>query len=153
MAATAEGDYTAGALVGLTPDGTWILADMKRMRGTPREVENFIKMVAHEDGPQIPIRMEQEPGQSGVSQIDYYRRKILVGFDFRPDRKRVDKLTRANPVSSAAEAGNVSIMGGRWNRDFLDEVSLFPNGAHDDQVDAFTGGFAYLAGRGATLLV
>ena len=153
LAATADGDWTAGCLLGLTPDGTWIIADIKRMRGTPREVENFIRTTAHEDGTHIPIRMEQEPGQSGVSQIDYYRRNILLGFDFRADKKRVDKETRANPASSAAEAGNVAIMGGRWNRDFLDEVSLFPNGANDDQVDAFTGAFAYLANSKARLLV
>ena len=152
LAGTADGDWTAGALVGLTNEGQWIVADMRRMKGTPREVENYIRQTAAEDGTQIPIRMEQEPGQSGVAQIDYYRRKILVGYDFRPDRKRVDKLTRANPVSSAAEAGNVSIMGGRWNRDFLDEVSLFPTGMYDDQVDAFTGGFAYLAGTTARII-
>lgn len=153
LAATAEGDYTAGALVGLTPDGTFIVGDIRRMRGTPREVENFVHRTAMEDGVGIPIRMEQEPGSSGVTVIDYYRRKILLGFDFRPDKKRVDKETRANPVSSAAEAGNIAIMGGRWNREFLDEISLFPNGANDDQVDAFTGGFAYLAGHTARILI
>lgn len=153
LAATAEGDYTAGALVGLTPDGTWIIADMRRLRGTPGEVEKFIRHTAEDDGVQIPIRMEQEPGSSGVNVIDYYRRKILVGFDFNKDPKRVSKEVRANPVSSAAEAGNVAIMGGQWNRAFLDEVALFPNGANDDQVDAMTGGFSYLSSKKARIIV
>ena len=107
---------------------------------------------AQMDGRRTEIGMEQEPGSSGVMTIDYYRRKILVGYDFRPDKKVGDKQTRANPVSSAAEAGNIWLVAGRWNRDFLDEVSLFPNGAHDDQVDAFSGAFASLAARKARIL-
>lgn len=153
LAATAGGDWTAGALVGLTPDGTWCVADVRRMRGTPREVERFVQQTALEDGRNIPIRMEQEPGSSGVMQIDYYRRHILVGFDFRPDKKTGSKESRANPLSSAAEAGNVSIVAGQWNRDFLDEIALFPNGANDDQVDAVTGAFYNISSRGARILV
>lgn len=153
MAATADGDYTAGALVGLMPDGTWVLADMRRMRGTPREVEHFVQQTARDDGREVPIRMEQEPGSSGVAVIDYYRRNILVGYDFRPDKKTGSKEIRANPVSSAVEAGNVFLVVGKWNRDFIDEAAIFPNGAHDDQIDAFTGAFAYLASRRARILV
>lgn len=153
LAATPDGDWTAGCLMGLNPDGEWIIADVRRMRGTPREVERFIEATAIEDGRSIPIRMEQEPGSSGVMTIDYYRRKILVGYDFRSDKKVGDKQTRANPVSSSAEAGNIWLVTGRWNRDFLDEVSLFPNGAHDDQVDAMTGAFSVLVARKARILV
>ena len=153
LAATADGDYTAGALVGLTPEGEWIVADVRRIRTTPQNVEKFVQATAREDGPSVPIRMEQEPGSSGVAMIDYYRRKILLGYDFRPDKKIGSKEVRANPVSSAAEAGNVYLVAGKWNRDFLDEVSIFPMGAHDDQVDAFTGAFANLATRRARLLV
>ena len=153
LSATADGDWTAGALIGLMPDGTWVVADMRRMRGTPRDVERFVQSTAYEDGKETPIRMEQEPGSSGVMTIDYYRRKILVGYDFRADRKGVSKEIRANPVSSAAEAGNVFLVAGQWNRDFLDEVALFPYGANDDQVDAFTGGFALLSTQKARILV
>lgn len=153
LAATKDGDYTAGALVGLTPEGTWVIADVRRIQGTPREVERFVQQTALEDGRSVPIRMEQEPGSSGVMTIDYYRRQILVGFDFRPDKKTGSKEARANPLSSAAEAGNVAIVAGRWNRDFLDEISLFPNGAHDDQVDAVTGAFYNISSRTARILV
>lgn len=153
LAATADGDYTAGALVGLTSDGTWVVLDVRRMRGTPREVEQFIYQTAIEDGRNVPVRMEQEPGSSGVMSIDYYRRQVLVGYDFRPDKKVGSKEVRANPFSSAAEAGNVYVLAGKWNRDFLDEISLFPNGAHDDQVDAVTGAFYSIGSRKARILV
>jgi predicted phage terminase large subunit-like protein len=152
LAATTDGDYTAGCLLGLSNDGEWYIADVRRIQSTPQQVEKFIRGTAEEDGRHIPIRMEQEPGSSGVMAIDQYRRRVLMGFDFRADKKIGSKEVRANPASSATEAGLVSILSGRWNRDFLDEIALFPNGAHDDQCDAFTGAFASLASRKARIL-
>ena len=54
------------------------------------------------------------------------------------------KVDRARPVSAQAEAGNIKLVRGPWNEAFLEEVSMFPSGAHDDQVDALTGAFAEL---------
>ena len=33
----------------------------------------------------------------------------------------------------------MKLIKGAWNRDFLDEISNFPNAAHDDQVDSASG--------------
>jgi predicted phage terminase large subunit-like protein len=44
-------------------------------------------------------------------------------------RVTADKFTRA-------EAGKVVLVRGPWIDDFLDQVCSFPNGRHDDQVDA-----------------
>jgi len=49
-----------------------------------------------------------------------------------------------------AEAGNLKALKGAWNDCFLEEASMFPNGAHSDQIDALSGAFARLtaeAGR------
>lgn len=60
-----------------------------------------------------------------------------------------DKYTRARPMSSAAQAGNIRLVRGRWNKDFLDELEqagpdekLYD---HDDQWDAASSAFNYLA--------
>jgi len=89
----------------------------------------------------IPIYIEQEPGASGVQAIDHYRREVLKGFDFHEDKKSTNKELRARPVSACAEAGNLKIVKSFWNKDFLDEIEMFPNGLHDDQVDALSGAF------------
>jgi predicted phage terminase large subunit-like protein len=34
---------------------------------------------------------------------------------------------------------------GKWNTDFLDELTRFPLDKHDDQVDASSGAFNYLS--------
>jgi phage terminase large subunit-like protein len=41
--------------------------------------------------------------------------------------------------------GNVRLVGGAWNSAYLDELCAFPEGPHDDQVDASSGAFAKLA--------
>ncbi len=135
-------DYTAGALIGIK-NGIYYILDIKRFRGTPLEVESLIRQTAMLDG-NIPVYIEQEPGSSGVQTIDHFRREVLRGFDFHGDKKASSKELRARPVSAAAEAGNVKILKGAWNEDFLNELVMFPQGTHDDQVDAVSGAFEKL---------
>jgi predicted phage terminase large subunit-like protein len=148
------GDWTVGALVSLTEDGQWFIEDIVRGQWSPLQVERVIKQTALQDGRNIPVRMEQEPGSSGVNTIDHYRRNVLIGFDFDGDRPTGGKSERARPLASAAEAGNVYIVKGQWHPVFLDEISLFPNVPHDDQVDAVSGAVGFLAfGKRGRLLV
>lgn len=138
-------DWTAGAKVALK-DGIYYIEDLRRLRGTPKEVEDSVKQTAQLDGIAVPIWIEQEPGSSGKSTIDHFARKVLVGHVFRGDRVTGSKCRRADPLSAAAEAGNVKLVEGSWNRAFLEEIQSFPNGAHDDQVDAVSGAFEKLGG-------
>ena len=51
------------------------------------------------------------------------------------------KIARAQAVSPLIEAGNVYLPHpdcAAWVGDFIEECAAFPNGAHDDQVDAMT---------------
>lgn len=136
-------DWTVGSLLG-EKDGIYYILDIRRMRGTPLEVERLVKQTVMVDGLGIPIYIEQEPGASGKGEIDHYRREVLKGFDFHEDLKASSKEIRARPVSASAEAGNVKFLRGNWNEDFLDEIESFPEGEHDDQVDAVSGAFEKL---------
>ena len=139
-------DYTVGALVGMK-DGRYFIMDIRRLRGTPYEVEQLISQTAQMDGVSTPIIMEQEPGSSGVNVIDHYARTVLQGFNFRGEKSKVSKQDRALVFSSAAEAGNVFLNRGAWNTPFIDECEVFPYGAHDDQVDAVAGAIQALVGK------
>jgi predicted phage terminase large subunit-like protein len=153
LAATAakdgtDPDYTVGVLLG-HKDGIFYLVDVIRFRGTPAEVEKKIKQTAIIDKARpefrrIEIRMEEEPGSSGIHLTSYYSREVLRGFDFRSSKTTGDKEVRAAPISAASEMGNVAIVNGAWLTQFLDEVEAFPHGSHDDQVDAFSGAHAAL---------
>lgn len=57
------------------------------------------------------------------------------------------KMSRANAIAPACEAGDVMIPRvAPWRDAWLHELAVFPNGAHDDQVDAFTQAMNYLRG-------
>jgi predicted phage terminase large subunit-like protein len=137
-------DYTVGAKLAVL-EGVYYIEDIVRIRETPRLVEKRIKLTADLDfqahGDNCHIWMEVEPGSEGLSLVDHYTRNILQGYTFRGNRVTGDKELRANPVSSAAEAGNVKLIRGPWINAFLDEAESFPIGEHDDQIDAVSGAF------------
>lgn len=141
------GDYTVGALWARSPDDRFICVDVVRGQWSPGEREAVIRQTAELDRTtygNVAIRGEQEPGSSGVESAQNTVRG-LIGFNAKFERVTGDKLTRAMPLAAQAEAGNVSILAGAWNAAFIDELCMFPNGRHDDQVDASSGAFATLA--------
>jgi predicted phage terminase large subunit-like protein len=158
LAATEAGrgkdpDYTAGVLLGRSPDGVWYLIDVRRARRTPLQVEDLVRDTAELEtawarrrGYDRPaIRMEEEPGSAGRSVIDHYRREVLAEYDFAGVRTTGSKEARVAPVAARAEAGDLWICRRPWNTAFLDELTLFPLADHDDQVDALAGAFQHLA--------
>ena len=142
-------DWTVGVL-GMFQEGVFYVLNVERCRENPKGVQDFVAKVAQKDGKNIPIRMEQEPASSGKAVIDNYARYVLPGYDFKGIRSTGDKITRARPMSAAAANGNVCVVeSSKWLNDFLDEITAFPESyTHDDQVDAVTGAFNYLAGLG-----
>jgi len=139
-------DWTVGALVGLS-NGQYFVYDIRRIRGTPRKVEALVGQTAQIDLNITEVWIEQEPGSSGINTIDHYQREILVGWPCHGLRTTGSKILRAEPFSSAAEAGNVFLINSPWMKDFLDEAEEFPAGAHDDQVDAISGAIQVLASQ------
>lgn len=63
------------------------------------------------------------------------------------------KLMRAQLWLNLIQAGRVYVVKGAWNKDFLTELSMFPQGSHDDQVDAVSAGFGMLQKRQQKLLI
>lgn len=136
-------DYTVGLKLAHYQGMYWI-EDIVRVQKTPHEVENLIRITAHDDGYSCAVRMEQEPGSSGDITIDHYARNVLNGFNFAGVRSTGSKVERAEIASSAAEAGRIFVVNRCRNiLPFYDEADVFPNGAHDDTIDALSGAFAY----------
>ena len=54
-----------------------------------------------------------------------------------PIQRSTDKITRAMDAAPYVQSGNVLLMRNLEQlSDFLGEASVFPNGAHDDMIDA-----------------
>lgn len=152
MAASEEGegydpDYTVGAKVGIAEDGTFYILDIVRFRESPARTEAKMQMTARADGRAVKIRAEQEPGSAGKTVISHFRRKVFAGYAFKGERSTGDKILRAEILASRAEQGDVKMVAGNWNTEFLREVRRFPRGAHDDQVDAVSGALDDLTKR------
>lgn len=137
-------DWTVGVKA-CVKNGVYYIIDVVRFRDTPQINEATIKQTAILDKHEVTQYMEQEPGGSGVNDVDHYTREVLVGYTFYGIRSTGNKELYAAPVSSAAQAGNVKIIEADWNTDFLDEFESFPMGGHDDIVDATSKCIAQLA--------
>ena len=67
---------------------------------------------------------------------DLHRQPGLNGYALRSVKVQYDKLTRSLAWLNLAEEGKIILVRGAWIDDFVDEVCNFPNGRHDDQIDA-----------------
>ena len=143
-------DWTAGVDMVRTREGNFIIAGCNRFRGSPMEVETTIINQAAIDGKNTTVRLAQDPGQAGKAQADMMVRK-LAGYPIKIERPTGDKATRAAPFAAQAEAGNVFLLvtgnadTDKWIEPFLSEISIFPAGSHDDQVDAASDALSELA--------
>ena len=138
-----EPDWSVGFKMACYQGMYWI-EDIIRVQKKPHELEELIKAAAAVDGYSCPIRMEQEPGSSGIITIDHYARNVLAGYNFSGVLSTGSKVERARAASAAAQAGRVFISDRCRNMlPFLDEADLFPYGAHDDTVDGFSGAFNF----------
>lgn len=141
-------DWTVGLRLGRHPSGVWYVEHVWRKRCRPYATEQATKALAERDGLETSILIEEEPGSSGKSVVQHYQRSVLPGHEVHGEPAGTDKVTKARPVSSKAEAGLVKLVRGDWNHAFLDELDAFTttdDHAHDDQVDALAGAFRWLS--------
>jgi predicted phage terminase large subunit-like protein len=142
------GDWTVGARMAITHDGVIYIEDIVREQVGPGDDEKLMRQTADLDlaevGPGVKHIEEQEPGSAGKKVIASHA-KALIGHDYEGEPSTGDKVTRARPFAGQAKAGNVRVLKRGWTKTYLDELCIFPNGAHDDQVDGTTKVFNKIA--------
>jgi len=145
-------DWTVGAKWGKDRAGRFYIGDVVRMRGSPDEVEATIVNTAARDGKSVRISIPQDPGQAGKSQILYLTKK-LSGYRVSSSPETGDKVTRAEPMAAQINVGNVSMLKAPWNDALVAEMRIFPNGTHDDQIDASSRAFNELTAKAAPMQI
>lgn len=128
-------DWTRGVKISRHRSGLIVVHDVVSLRGRPAAVDALIKATAQQDGRGCTQGFWQDPGQAGKSEVERYR-VMLAGHIVRIVRAAENKLTYAKATSSQAEGGNVKLLRGEWNSAYLAEHEGFPDGAHDDIIDA-----------------
>jgi len=138
---------TAGIRMAGPVDGVYYVEHAITGKWTTGARNKVIRQVAETDGKAVKIRIEQEPGSSG---LDTARDlvKLLAGFAIRPDRVTGDKDVRLEPFAAQAEGGNVKLVRGDWNGDYIEELCAVPTGRYRDQADATAGAFNELSRTG-----
>jgi predicted phage terminase large subunit-like protein len=156
-------DWTVGVLLVADRQGMFTILDVVRGRWNDADVEKIVRATAELDRQRIehvPVNVfvEQDPGQAGKAQVNHYKRNVLAGFPCHAGSTRIRgvnaaKLTRAATPAAAVANGLYRIAvfpptntahESSGLADFLDEVSIFPNGDHDDCVDALSGAHNHL---------
>lgn len=137
-------DWTVGFKMQKAKDGTIYCLGMERFRVDASKVDQRIINTASQDGKGVSIRLAQDPGQAGKSQARH-QTKMLSGYVVKAKTVSGDKQVRAKPFSSQVQAGNVKVVRGDWNEEFFAELESFPEGGHDDIVDAASDAFDELA--------
>lgn len=141
------GDYTVGSLCGYDDStGFFYVLNVKRDQLSPKQVEELVLKTAVEDGKNVEIGIEQEPGSSGKALVEDYSTRVLPEFKVTPIPAVKNKVLRCQPMIAAAEMGKVFLFGARWNQAFVREFDTFP-GEYDDQVDTVGSGYTYLADK------
>ena len=140
-----DGDFTVGVkMAGPDTTGLFYILDMARGQWATDERDRMIRETAVRDGAGVRIHGPQDPGSAGVSDAAAFTR-LLAGFVVKTERVSGSKETRADPFSSQVNAGNVRMVEAPWNRDLREELRTFPNGRHDDIIDAAADAFNALA--------
>jgi predicted phage terminase large subunit-like protein len=142
--ATSDPDNTAHCLMGITPARKFIIAHAGQFQQGPAETETRVKAIADTDTRAVTIRIPEDPAAGGKYLVrDMVR--LLVGFILKVVRPVGSKASRAGPLATQAEHGNVYLVAGSWNHEWLDQVCNFPNARYDDLVDASADAFNQLA--------
>jgi len=133
-------DWTRGVKIGVLGDRI-IVGHVASCRKRPASVQELVLQTAALDGQETEIGIEQDPAQAGVAEAAAYIR-MLRAYYVRAHPAQSKKLIRFKPFSAQAEAGNVEIVRGDWNDDWLNELEAFPDPDwHDDLIDATGGGY------------
>jgi predicted phage terminase large subunit-like protein len=135
-------DFTRGVKVSKHKSGLYVVQDVRSLRGRAHAVDELLMSTARGDGRNVTQAMWTDPGSAGKSLSDHHVR-MLAGYDVRMERASKDKLTYAKPVSAQAEHGNIKLMRGPWNEEFLRELEAFDGEgrSHDDICDGLSRAF------------
>jgi predicted phage terminase large subunit-like protein len=138
-------DYSVGALLSRTADGTLYIEHIRRYRKLTDGVLRDVIETGYKDGVDIPILIPKDPGAGGAAAHLFFVQHLSeAGLTVKTVKVsgHSGKLQRAQPFFAMAEAGKVKIVrdedGDRFVENLLMEMEYFTGGRNEknDQVDA-----------------
>jgi predicted phage terminase large subunit-like protein len=141
---TKSGSYIVGQVWGTLGADRYLL-DQVRFRGDFPKAVAAVRTMSE----QWPESREKivENKANGPAIVATLRNEIPGLIEVQPEG---GKEARANAVAWQVESGNVYLPDPKlhpWAQELIDEAAAFPNGAHDDQVDALSQALLRLQNR------
>jgi predicted phage terminase large subunit-like protein len=149
VSARRTADYISGARVGFGPGGRLYILQVRRFPGPWADARATMTEQMLQDGPVVRQGIEVSGQQGGYYQeMKRDPRLILVAIDPVNPQSVGNKEVRAQVWASRIQDNLVYLVDdGSWDVDgFVSECLAFPNGGHDDQVDAVSGAVQMLGG-------
>lgn len=153
---SAAADFTVGAAVGYddVADISYLLS-VVRGQWEPGERDNIIIRTTREDVARFGVARyvvwgEQEPASAGKDSARQFRAIVkAVAEELRcfTEPSSQNKPLRADPFAADVNNDQVRMLRATWNSTVRREFVDFPNGTHDDIVDAAAGAFNKAARR------
>jgi predicted phage terminase large subunit-like protein len=147
-------DYTAGITIGLDPrtQDLYILHVWRQRVGEDNLDETLADQIAQHRPGLVGVELgafKQAATKDLVRRLNRLLSERKVATVVTAVPVSTDKGFRAQVPAGRAKAGFVSAdKTAPWWQPFSSELSLFPKGANDDQVDAFSGGVQLAIERG-----
>lgn len=148
--------WTVGLLMGMSVTTEQVVvADVARDQLSAGPREDLIDDVADGDRRRLggrngfTVLVEQEGGAGGKESAESTRRRLeRDGYNVVLDSpaSRGNKFVRADPLSRAAEKGEVTVLDRPWAETFVRELARAGPGARNlDQMDAASGAYNWLS--------
>jgi predicted phage terminase large subunit-like protein len=135
----AENDFSACTTWGATSNGYYLIHLWKDKVEFP-ELRRVLGSLAEHWNPTAILVEDRASGQSLIQEL-----KSSSVLPVIPVKVDSDKVARAQAATPLLEAGKLFLPeGASWVEDFIDELAVFPNGAHDDCVDSTTQALNFL---------
>jgi predicted phage terminase large subunit-like protein len=142
-------DFVVGQVLARKGAGRYLLDQVRGRMDMPCTAQAIRALSARY--PDAGAKLVEDKA-NGPAVIQSLKHEITGLIEVNPEG---GKMSRAAAVSPEAEAGNWYLPHpavAPWVAGFIEECASFPNGAHDDQVDAWSQGGNYLRGRHCGLM-
>ena len=128
-------DYVAGQVWGSVGSDKYLIDSTKARMDFPTTIQAIRQMSYKHPDTYTKVIEDKANGSAAIATLT---RELSGIVPFNP---KTSKEARLQAVSPDFEAGNIYLPDpsiAPWVGDFVEELCAFPNGAHDDQVDAMT---------------
>ena len=131
---SSEKNDPSALLAYIFKNNKWQIIDCVNVYKEFPDLVKFIQQWVQKNGYSNRSRIYVEPKASGKSIVQTLKKE--TGLNVREDKPpSKDKVARVQDISASLESGRVSLLNGKWNEEFVQQLVKFPSAKHDDMVD------------------